>query len=319
MNRYSAYGLTIASNRPLRGLRATDRGPVDATIRFEPGDPEVDHAARPTRSTDGWRAIRRTDDGGRLFLLASHGGTRAWSMRVSPEGTGIAVRRQGDVDPEDVAALVQSTGLPALLALRGVPLLHACAVAVGERSAILVLGGSGTGKSTVAAAAIARGAALVSDDVAALSPAEDGIDVLPGLAQLRLNPDTALALGLASRTRRLFAEEAAADRRVLDLSAGAGLCAEPRRVAAAYVLAARRSAEARIEPVEPSGALPLLLRSTHAGYATDRATRAAQLPFWLRLAEEIPVSTVHPADDLAAAERLVDELVAAARRRDHDA
>ena len=55
----------------------------------------------------------------------------------------------------------------AWLRLRGVPALHASAVAVGG-AALAVVGSAGAGKSTTAAARAARGHAVVADDVLAL-------------------------------------------------------------------------------------------------------------------------------------------------------
>jgi hypothetical protein len=309
VRRYVAFGLSVASNAPLPGLPpASADAAADVTVNFAAGKrPVTDPAARDVPEDLGWRAIRRGPDGAQLFLAASHGGARAWSMDVSGDGASIEVRWEGAVDPADIAVLVEAGGLPTCLALKGVPLLHGCAIDAGER-AILVIGESGAGKSTAAAAAVAGGRALLADDVAALTARAGGVYVEPGPAQLRMQPDTAAAFGWDVRaTRRVFAEPAIEDKRWVELSVADGnYCAEPRPVGAIYVLAPRRSDEPRIDQLEPAVALPLLLGNTYADYA---ARRAALLPFWTRLAQEVAVFRLAAVDGVAAMPSLVDALV----------
>lgn len=69
--------------------------------------------------------------------------------------------------------------LPLACVLQGVEVLHASAVAV-DGGVIALVGGSGQGKSTVAAALIARGAAFVTDDALAVEPTAEVIMAHPG-------------------------------------------------------------------------------------------------------------------------------------------
>lgn len=68
--------------------------------------------------------------------------------------------------------------------------LHATCVAVGDRG-LLILGGSGTGKSALALKLIALGAALVSDDQVAIEPDDDTLrafcprDAIRGMIEAR--------------------------------------------------------------------------------------------------------------------------------------
>jgi hypothetical protein len=317
-HRYEAFGLSIRSNHPLQGLHTSETRQVDIDIEFdEAGAPEVDRRAADTTSRTGSGSVNACADGGRMLLYASHGGERAWSLRVSGDGRSIEVRWRGSIELADVAAFVETTGLPTALLLRGVPLLHGCAVDTG-RAAFLVLGQGGAGKSTVAAAAVAGGHALLTDDIAALDATGDHVHVHPGGSQLRMNADTAEALGWPrAELRRVFATPTLPPKLFAQLSRADGsLCDGARRVAAIFVLGARRSRSVSIERMAPSAALPVVLRNTFGERAVGARTRGHLLPLWARLAREVPVHTVVPPDGLALASSLVDALVAATAAAD---
>ncbi|HEX8648317.1 MAG TPA: hypothetical protein VF715_15595 [Thermoleophilaceae bacterium] len=314
IHRYEAYGLAIGSNRPLPGLRPSETSPVDVRVEFdEAGAPHVDDRAADTTTSTGWGAVRGCEDGGRLLLYASHGGESAWSMRVSGDGGSIEVRWRGPVAVADIAAFVETGGLPTALALRGVPLLHACAVDIGS-AAFLVLGAGGAGKSSVAAAAVARGHALLTDDIAALDAADAGIRVHPGSSQLRMNEDSAAALGWdPAELRRLFVTPTLPPKLFARLSTEDGsLCAGARRVAAIFVLGERGPGPVEIERLAPAAALRAVLHNTFGERAVDSRVRARLVPFWTRLAREVPSHAVTPPDGLAEVPALVGALTAAA-------
>lgn len=312
--RYEAFGLAIHSNRPLPSLPATETARVDLTVDFAEGRaPESERAAAGTTPFTGLGAVRACADGGRLLLYASHGGERVWSTRVSGDGRSLEVRWRGPIEVADMAAFVETGGLPTALALRGVPLLHGCAVDTGG-SAFVVLGQGGAGKSTIAAAAVARGNALLTDDIAALDGTRTDVHVHPGGSQLRMNEDTARALGWdPAELRRVFVTGALPRKLFARLSTAHGsLCAHARRVTAIFVLGDRRSDAPRIDRLAPVEALPVLLRNTYGQAAVDTRLRSRLLPFWTRLAREVPVHAVTPPDGLSAVPSLVDALARAA-------
>lgn len=310
-HRYEAFGVAVRSNRPLPGLRPSETSRADVGVEFDDaGAPEVDPGAAGTTPGTGWGMVRECEDGGRLLLYASHGGESAWSMRVSGDGSSIEVRRRGPVEVADIAAFVETAGLPTALALRGVPLLHGCAVDAGS-GAFLVLGEGGAGKSTVAAAAVARGSALLTDDIAALDAAGSRVHVHPGSSQLRMNEDTARALGWdPAELQRVFVTPELPSKRFARLSAAGGsLCAAARPLAAIFVLGERRAGPVEIDRLAPPAALGALLRNTFGERAAGARVTASLLPFWTRLAREVPVHSVSPPDGLAEAPALVDALL----------
>ena len=318
-HRYEAFGLSIRSNCRLQGLRTSETSRVDVDVEFdEAGAPEVDHRAADTTPHTGSGSVRGCEDGGRLLLYASHGGERAWSLRVGGDGRSIEVRWRGPIELADVAAFVETTGLPTALVLRGVPLLHGCAVDTGS-AAFLVLGPGGAGKSTFAAAAVAGGNALLTDDIAALDGAGGHVRVHPGGSELRMNEDTAEALGWdPAELRRVFATPTLPPKLSVRLSRADGsLCVGARRVTAIFVLGERRSRSVTIDRLTPSAALPVILRNSFGLRAVDTRTRARLVPFWARLAQEVPVHAVAPPDGLAVAPSLVHALATAAEACAH--
>lgn len=90
--------------------------------------------------------------------------------------------------------------LPRILHLRGTTCLHASAVAIAG-GVVAFCGPSGAGKSTLAAALVSRGRSLVSDDVLPLRLVSslNRVEVLPGLPELRLYPDSAERLGITGQ------------------------------------------------------------------------------------------------------------------------
>lgn len=115
---------------------------------------------------------------------------------VDRRGTSVRVFPRTDPDSDDFIFVLTRGVLPRVIQLRGSVCLHASGVLVGGR-VIGFVGISGSGKSTLAAAMVDRGFPLVSDDVLPLRLSPAG-EVLagPGLADIRLYPSTARALGL---------------------------------------------------------------------------------------------------------------------------
>lgn len=312
-HRYTAYGLTIASNHPLPGLGpGPDDATADLTIDFRAGDePPVDPEARRTTDGHGWYSARELPDGRRAFRCAASAGGRAWSMDITPDGRRMDLRWSAAMNLDDVLAFVLTRGLAACLVLRGVPLLHACAIVFDTR-AVLVLGASGAGKSTTAAAAVARGAAILTDDMAALTLRDDGVYVEPGARRLRLYERTAGALGWETADLpRVFADDFLPAKHRVDVSVDDGtFCDRSVALGAIYVLGAREPAGPRLEELTPQHALPLLLANTFADDLADGERRARLLPYWVHLAQHVPVRRAHAREGLGAAAELVAALAA---------
>ena len=136
--------------------------------------------------------------------------------------------------------------------------LHAAAVAT-EVGAVLLLGRSGIGKSSLAAALVERGYPLLADDVTGVMLDAGGRPVaLPAFAHQKLWAHTLDKMKWRPRARAKVRRDmekywVRAERH----------CATPLPVRAAFVLNAERRPDIAIESVSPSAAFWTLWRYTH--------------------------------------------------------
>ena len=96
----------------------------------------------------------------------------------------VVVHAEPGTDPALVSVFATGAVPSFVLLVKGEPLLHASAVAFGDR-AVAFVGPSGTGKSTVATLCCAAGGRLITDDVLRLSPGTSPRCYL-GAAEVRL-------------------------------------------------------------------------------------------------------------------------------------
>lgn len=176
-----AFGCHWLSDLPLphfAPLQPADSAPRDRVLVFQV--PAL--ADRPGLRREPLRNVLPAADGFRY---------------LDPAGAAIDVYTPGRIDaafPAAVAPVLPLaffgtvTGL--LLALLGRVPLHGSAVEL-DGEAILLCGPSGAGKSTAAAALIACGARLISDDLSALTLVHGDPHLLPGRTSLRLYPEVA--------------------------------------------------------------------------------------------------------------------------------
>jgi hypothetical protein len=190
---YSVYGLTVASEIELPEL-APGVGAPALRIVLPAGDGAASEPVGPSGASV---------DGGVMRL--AYNGVVSLAIRAGSE---IAVRPAPGADPLGIRALVLGPALAVALHQRGVLALHASSVLL-PAGVVGFLGGSGWGKSTLAASLQRRGHQLVADDVTAVHAAADEITVMPAFPQLKLWPEAAAALGLdpAALPRVSAAEE----------------------------------------------------------------------------------------------------------------
>jgi hypothetical protein len=149
---------------------------------------------------------RRLPDGNPIMVVSRHpeAGFQVWGPRygrhlVSNDGSEVrsALPR--------IAAwrwerLLFAQVLPLAAALRGRELFHASAVAI-DGGALAFVGLSGAGKSSIAAHLVARGAALVTDDVLALSRERGRVLAFPGAGLAGLDRSELAAMTPSGRAR----------------------------------------------------------------------------------------------------------------------
>lgn len=306
---HRAFGLTISSNWALTALPAVRDGPAHLSVLVHHGCvPDVE------RSEPAWRLGIETWWRTREGWLIHYQHPRlheAWSMRVNVTAAELEILATSGIPVPDVLAVVESIGVASYLAAAGVPLLHAAAVEIDGR-AILLLGQSGAGKSTIAGALVASGCPLLSDDVAAITQVPEGLRVQPGGRRLRLSRDSARAAGWdPAGLAHVFVT--LPYKCQVELSEQDGTFQpRPLPIAAMYLVQALDGEPApqrpRVRALRRSAGLSAMLRNTF-GHAL--APRSGELlTWWTRLADECPVKCVSFPHDLSRLDSLAAAIMA---------
>jgi len=117
-------------------------------------------------------------------------------LRIECEGSGIFECRNDVInvawqsEGTGFEHYLQTVGLSLWLEMRGVPCIHANAIAT-DAGVIGLIAPSRTGKTTLTAALAARGMAMMTDDMMAIHKTAAGWRVFPAWPQLRMWPEVA--------------------------------------------------------------------------------------------------------------------------------
>lgn len=189
---YRVCGFTLQSNIMIPNLPpASDRRPWwRFSLHSKPAQARIRDKwiCQQTRSRGSvWRSIGRLPDG----LLVRF--PNLADFAISGDGRRINCRPHADIAQETIHHLLLDQVIPALLAHEGELALHAGGVA-SDRGAIVFLGESGRGKSTLCASFNQAGFPLLGDDFLLLRADGNGFAVVPSYPGLRLWPDSRAAL-----------------------------------------------------------------------------------------------------------------------------
>lgn len=284
MHRSSLYGLTIESPFPLPGAFPLADGPAPVvTIVWE--------------AETAWREVIRPlpipsvePDAPLLGEMADGALCIAWrrelQLVLAPSNdlvTVICTRAKLEFAPTVLVGI----GLGLLLHRRGVTCLHGSVVSVGGRT-IALLGDSGAGKSTTAAALVAEGGTLISDDIAVLRSDGGGFAVAWGCANVRLD---AVATARILGSDRTLPTAPWVEKLLWDVSSERQSHPQPApRLDALYLLgrAAEDDAVAIAAPIPSAQALPRLVTCWYPQGFTPLLTQA-RFDGLRAIAEQVPM------------------------------
>lgn len=273
MNLYRAYGLTLGCERELPFAAAPDGAEADVTI--------VEALGRPAGAPSGGirRELLRDGEAWSLRYTNAEGG---W-LHFDHDPGARTLTLAGSIGWSESVPVLSGVACAVLLASMGRPLLHGAAVANGG-GAIAILGDSGQGKSTLAAALVAAGGRLLSEDLLAFTPRGEDFEVEPGYARISLLADSFEALGFGGG--RATQEREGTAKSWIDAEPPAG----PAPIRRVYILAPP-------DPAAAAGAARRLSRSAagpalvHQLYGADwiRPVSRSDLAFCASLASRVPV------------------------------
>jgi len=294
---YSVFGLRVRANRPVGVFLATPPGQPDVVLHLEGSSPN------PFGKLDReeWHQSLYTDDFGQPLL-------RVWKLNGGDylhfhysDGPEFFIDSAGEsvwsfwpeqVDFDDVLTYLAGPAFGYLLFVRGLTLLHASAVAVGDK-AIALLGPGGAGKSTTAAAFALSKFPVLTDDIVAVREHNGEFLVQPAYLRLCLWPDSVEALYGSPEALPRLAESW--EKRSLELGGGCQFAQRALPLAAVYVLGERISPSpcGTIARLAPREFLFNLIGNTFANRLPNH-TRAQEFDALARLVSRVPGRSVTP-------------------------
>lgn len=314
--RYSVFGLSVETDRPIRGFAASEsRDPPDleiVTSGWPPSRPDqrLEHYVSPELGLNGRPLLKvwsLSPDQVYHFLYDDDA-----EFLIDARGTEVWARWPETLTIDDVGPYIAGPILGFVLLLRGVTSLHASAVVVDDQ-AVAFLGPPGAGKSTTAAAFARLGFPVLSDDIVALEDHEESFLVNSGYPWLRLWPSSVESLfGSREALPAISPDDPTWNKRFLDLSDGDFRFApKPLPLGALYILAGRTEDEAAPRIVESSvaGRFLGLARNTYLNYMLDKEIRAREFEVLARVARSVPVRVVEPHIDRDRIDRLCEVIL----------
>lgn len=317
-----AYGLRLQADVPLPGLPIYTEA-LGQDVRIHIGEKSVFSAAistspgdllheRPDRSSPDYPNLRVFRlEGGKLIGFFYQDGAR---FAVSREGNEIWADWPDGYSLEDGCTYLIGPVLAYALRLRGVTCLHASAIAVDDR-AIALMGESGAGKSTTAAAFAQLGFAVLSDDVAVLGESGGHFQVQPGYPRINMWPDS---------VRSFFRSEDALpaitptwEKRYLALDqSGLRFQSSALPLGGIYILDERGAdlTAPFIEEVAGGEAMIALVANAYVNYLLDPEMQVRDFDVFKRLLAGVRVRRVRPPADPARVFALCQGIVADATR-----
>ena len=213
---------------------------------------------------------------------------------VLPDGKIIA-RHEAELPKASVDHFLADQVFPRLLAHDGAFVVHAGAVRVGS-SAMMLMGVSGRGKSTLTASFDRSGFALLGDDAMVVSSLRDRPRIRAVYPSLRLFPDSIDALMPGEPTAGPVAHFTSKER--IDVTIDSTIGNEPLPVAAIFTLAdAAADRVIAIRPLTAAETCMALVESSFALDPSDTAQARRRLDDASALARAVPAFEIaYPRD-----------------------
>ncbi len=310
---YTLYGVSVRSNRAIAGLSQARPDPSSNVVTVDFAGEIGELPAAAPFLTNGMETLWHLD--GERWLVQYSAPARGYVWTALHEPDAIVVRWNHDAILDDIDPILQGSAISPTLHLRGIPLLHACIVAIDD-FAIAIMGAPGAGKSTTAAAFVAAGYGLVSDDIGALEFAGSTVRVHSGYPRMRLYSDSARAAGFTDAAlQSVFHERLLGYKSYVELSPSA-FREGPLPLRGIFMLQPRKtgSDETTITAVDSRAPVPMLMDNIYSVRFLDRRRLQKAFASCTKIASAAAIRTVRAADDLGSLSALVEAIAADASR-----
>ncbi|MBV6623412.1 MAG: serine kinase [Rivularia sp. (in: Bacteria)] len=184
MYSYIAYGLGIQSEIPIPEFISAEAG-CDVTLTIDRDSSPSDYLSEKMLAQEWGLSLNRQQA---VFYVKDAG------VFLIQGGRKIVVVPIAEATQKQIRLYLVGTIMAILLYQREFLVLHA-SVANINGNAIAILGESGQGKSSTAAAFYRKGYYILTDDVAPVTLAKGPATITPGFPQIKLCQKTAEALG----------------------------------------------------------------------------------------------------------------------------
>lgn len=280
---YGVYGIALHSEIQLNLPNLKIPGFAEIELRSQTSLDEI-IAGVELQGRSGWHRWAHLKDGSTYVRWNNLG--EFW---VASDGRQIRCDRASRASVESFQVYLLGQALSCALVKQGFEPLHGTAI-VDQGEAIVFLGDSKFGKSTLAASFVNAGYPLLTDDLLLLRETRRGLEAYPGPPRLKLFPKTARRfLGSAAAGARL---NSVTRKLIIPLTAKQ-TCAEAVHLRAIYVLAGPEQMRSRpgvqIEPIVAREAFFALAGNTFNALIDDSARLQRQVIETARFLRSVPV------------------------------
>ncbi len=288
---YRVYGLCLRSQWPLPCPEGRECDLQELEL-FDGSPALFSKVPRDAmRRSDGknWFQHLRLPDGSDYLRWS-----RLFEFLVSADGRRIACRELDNASPESFQTYLLGQVLSFALLKQGIEPLHATTVVI-DGQAVAFLGDCGYGKSSLGAAFLQAGYALLTDDLLSLKQEEDQFVAYPGLPRIKLFPDIARSL-LGERVNGT-PMNSETSKMVIPLDQnGNRYRRKPLPLRAIYVLTppprSLRVPRISIRSLSPRRAFVEVLKGTFNAIVVEPARLERQFDLATRLATRVPVRSL---------------------------
>ena len=297
---YQLYGLKVQSNIEFVQLYSVEPFPLEA----------ADMDIWVEKSDELSKPFEKIKAAGKYFDITDHGiwfDNQAGHFLVETQNGKTIMKciKYSDITYDEAKAFLLGNCLAIAMTQRKKLAIHGSTLLVGEK-AIIVCGGSGSGKSTTAMGVIDKGAGLLADDISVIDiVSESGKAIAyPGFPEQKLCRDAALERGLELDSLRYIDE----DKDKFALDRDSIFVKEKKEVSDIFIISKSNGSAVEIEEVSGEDSINavidnLFLRDLYNGVFSLEPTYALKC---IKLAAQVRIHRISRPRDKDTRKEIVD-------------